>query len=156
MHSCFNNDLEILGWPSSPVLNLALLWKLVRISWVHSATVNPTHSKASSPPHSKTAQVQVDSQPLLPLVTMWADWWLHMVVQRSHMEQAVLRACRSQNTEGLRRDFRCSACSQEAETTSDKVQSSGYLTQSTSQTRLCLGPLEFPLTCYFCTTPMQI
>lgn len=36
---------------------------------------------------------------------------------------------------------------------SDKVQGSEYLTHPASQTRFCLGALDFTLTHPFCTTP---
>lgn len=38
---------------------------------------------------------------------------------------------------------------------SDKVQVSEYLTRPASQTRFCLGALEFTLTHPFCTTPYR-
>lgn len=119
------------------------------LHWLNAVELNPrektTHSKVSSPPCSKTGWSPGLVTALQPCRLTGSP----AVLQRAHM----LRTCRSHHAEGLRRGFRCSACSQEAENMSDKVQGSEYLTHPASQTRFCLGALEFTLTHSFCTTP---
>lgn len=109
----------------------------------------PTHSEASSSSHSKTTPMQVDSQPLLQLGSH-VGW---LVAQHSATESSCgADGAPRLHAEGLRRDFSCSASSREAETIPDKAQGSEYLTRPASQTRFCLGALEFTLTRPFYTT----
>lgn len=154
MQSYFNIGLEILRWPSSPILNLVLLWKSVRISALTECSrIEPKRKNNTQQSFLPTLQQDCPSAGWSPgLVTALQPCRLTgspAVLQRAHM----LRTCRSHHAEGLRRGFRCSACSQEAENMSDKVQGSEYLTHPASQTRFCLGALEFTLTHSFCTTP---
>lgn len=76
--------------------------------------------------------------------------WL-VALQGAPMEQAGLCATRSQHAEGLRRGFRCSVRSQEAETRQNT-----YTHTSAAQTDFALVLLDSPLTNLFAWLLMQV